>query len=143
MEPRTPSRPDPPSLSPAEWQVMKVFWEHGNLAARDAFALLPSELGWAYPTLKTLLSRLVAKGALGYVQVGNSYLYEPEVSRESCTVRELEEFTDRVFDGKPIPVLSRFLEATELSQDEIERLRALLEEKERSLASTGDREGEA
>ena len=75
----TPREPTP--LSPAEWEIMKIFWDRGPLAARDVYAQLPKKRGWAYKTVKTLLSRLVAKEALAYDQVGNSYLYRPAVDR--------------------------------------------------------------
>ncbi len=80
---RTPTMPDPKNLptalSPAEWEIMKVFWDLGPMAARDVYAALPRDCSWAYKTVKTLLSRLVAKEALAYDQIGNSYLYRPAV----------------------------------------------------------------
>ena len=72
---------DRPALSPAEWEVMKTLWEQGPLDARSVFKALADEREWAYQTVKTLLSRLVAKGAVEYDQVGNSYLYRPAVPR--------------------------------------------------------------
>ena len=84
-----PPRDEPITLSPAEWEIMKIFWEHGPLAARDVYAQLPKKRGWAYKTVKTLLSRLVAKEALAYDQVGNSYLYRPVVDRDRMTRQEV------------------------------------------------------
>ena len=55
-----------PSISNAEWEVMKVLWNRGGLAARDVYAALPEGHGWAIKTVKTLLSRLVAKGVVEY-----------------------------------------------------------------------------
>ena len=52
----------PINLAPTEWEVMKILWDRGPLAARDVFAALPPEIEWAYKTVKTLLARLVAKG---------------------------------------------------------------------------------
>ena len=48
-------------LTPAEWEIMKVFWERGDLAARDVFASLPNSNAWAYKTVKTLLSASLPK----------------------------------------------------------------------------------
>lgn len=64
-----------PSISNAEWEIMKIFWDKGPMEARDVFAAIPENHGWAYKTVKTLLSRLVAKGTLDYDLIGNSYLY--------------------------------------------------------------------
>lgn len=119
------------ALSPAEWEVMKVLWEQGPLAARDVFAALPHENQWAYKTVKTLLSRLVAKGALDYQQIGNSYLYRPAVQREDMTRQEVRSVFERIRGIALSPVLAHFLEEAHLSEQEIQQLRKLLEEKGR------------
>lgn len=125
----------PPSLSNAEWEVMKPVWDQGPLPARDIYAALPDGHGWAYKTVKTLLSRLVAKGALEYEQVGNAYVYRAVYSRERMTSKEVSGFLDRVLDGALEPVLARFIETTDLSEDEIAKLRDLLDRKARQTES--------
>lgn len=120
-----------PSLSAAEWEVMKVFWDRGALAARDVFPALPHGHGWAYKTVKTLLSRLVAKGALTYEQIGNSYLYRPAHGRESLVRKEVKGFVERVLEGSLSPVVVGFIEDARLSRSDIEHLREILDRKER------------
>jgi len=120
----------PPSLSHAEWQVMKPLWDAGPLPARDVYAALPRGHRWAYRTVKTLLSRLVAKGAIEYEQIGNSYLYKPAFSREQMTRREIKGFLDRVLDGSLSPILTHFIDDADLTEEEIARLRRLLDKKE-------------
>ena len=128
-----PTSPQLPDLSPAEWDVMKVVWECGEAAARDIFAALPEEKGWAIKTVKTLLARLVAKGALDYAEVGNSYLYRAAYSREELTQYEVAGFVDRVLDGAPAPVMASFIRTSDLTSADIERLRALLDSKDAEL----------
>ena len=77
------------ALSPAEWEVMKTLWDGGPLDARGVFAALPGGRKWAFQTVKTLLSRMVVKGAVAYDQVGNSYLYRAAVAREDLTRHEV------------------------------------------------------
>jgi len=124
-----PPREDPTSLSPAEWEIMKVFWDHGPLAARDVFARLPKKLGWAYKTVKTLLSRLVAKEALAYDQVGNSYLYRAAVQREHMTRQEVRSVFQRLISEACSPVLAQFIDEANLSDAEIRELKRRLDEK--------------
>lgn len=120
------------SISGAEWEVMKIIWEQGPLAARDVYAALPDGKEWAIKTVKTLLSRLVAKGALEYEQIGNSYLYRSAVSREQVTREEMRGFIDRILDGSIGPLLAHFIQEHEnLSDEEVEKLRELLEKKHR------------
>ncbi|MCA9229140.1 MAG: BlaI/MecI/CopY family transcriptional regulator [Planctomycetales bacterium] len=121
------------SLSGAEWEVMKVIWERGPSAARDVYAALPEEVNWASKTVKTLLSRLVAKGALDYEQIGNSYLYRAVVERSQMTRHEVRGVLGRVMGAAVSPVLANFIEEAELSDKEIGQLKKLLDSKRREL----------
>lgn len=127
-----PERNSLPPLAPAEWEVMKILWEHGPLAARDVFARLPKQRGWAYKTVKTLLSRLVAKKALAYDQVGNSYLYRVAVDREAATRQEVRSVFQRLIGEACSPVLAHFIDEAELSDAEIRQLKRLLDEKRKN-----------
>lgn len=118
-----------PKLSELEWEVMKPLWENGPMAARDIYQAVPDEQDWAYKTLKTMLARLVKKGALTYDQIGNSYLYRPVFSREEITRSTMGSFVDRVFDGALQPFLAYFAEAVD--EDELKLLRAELARIER------------
>lgn len=118
--------PSPPDVTPAEWEVMKVIWEGKPMAARDVFAALPKGHGWAIKTVKTLLSRLVAKGALQYEEVGNSYLYRAACTRDEITREEVRGFVARVLEGSLQPVLAHFVEERDLSREEIQQLQDLL-----------------
>jgi BlaI family penicillinase repressor len=126
----SPKENSTPQLSPAEWEIMKILWEAGPLAARDVFARLPNKRSWAYKTVKTLLSRLVAKGALAYEQIGNSYLYRPAVGREQATRQEVRNVFQRLASEAFSPVLAQFIDEAELSAEEIRELKRLLNEKQ-------------
>lgn len=123
------------SLSGAEWEVMKVIWGHGPLAARDVFAALPDDVSWAYKTVKTLLSRLVAKGALDYEQIGNSYLYRAAIERDQMTRKEMRGVFSRVMGEALSPVLAHFIDEADFSDEEILHLKRLLDQKRHSSQS--------
>ena len=129
----------PPSISNAEWEVIRALWQHGAMAARDVYAALPEGHGWAYKTVKTLLSRLVAKGAVEYEQVGNSYLYRPVYTREQMTRKEVKGFVDRVLEGSLMPLLAHFIEERDLDDEELDQLTRLVEKEGRRSHSTGRR----
>jgi BlaI family transcriptional regulator, penicillinase repressor len=126
-----------PALSPAEWRVMTTLWEQGALDARGVFTAIADEREWAYQTVKTLLSRLVAKGAVEYDQVGNSYLYRPAVPRQEMTQREVQSVFDRVVGAAVSPVLAHFIDEAELTDDDIRKLQKLLEEKRKKRPGSG------
>ena len=96
---------------------------------------LPAENDWAYKTVKTLLARLVAKGALLYEQVGNSYLYRPAVAREQMTRQEVRSLFRRIKGLALSPLLANFIEEADLSDEEIHQLRQLLDEKRKAKSS--------
>ena len=68
-------------LSESEWQIMNALWSGHPATARDLAERFPDEVTWAYTTIKTMLSRLVAKGAVAESKRGNTSVYEPLVSR--------------------------------------------------------------
>ena len=118
-------RTQTPRLSEAEWEVLKPLWARGPMAARDIYAEIPDYRQWAYKTVKTMLARLVKKGALTYDQVGNSYLYRAAYTRDEMTEAATGSFIERVFDGAFRPFVAHFVQGA--SPEELEVLRAELE----------------
>jgi BlaI family penicillinase repressor len=116
-----------PRISDAEWDVMKVLWERGAAPAADVVAALAGHKDWSPRTVKTLLNRLVRKGALEYEVNGRHYLYRARVARDACVRRETRSFLSRVFDGAAAPSLARFIEAADLSGAELRQLRDMLD----------------
>lgn len=119
--------PTVPQISDSEWDVMKVVWEAGPLTAGQIVQKLEGQTDWHPRTIKTLLSRLVKKGAVAMEADGNRYLYRAKVTREACRRHETRSFLSRVFDGAVAPALVHFLKQSELSKDEIAELKSILE----------------
>lgn len=117
----------PPQISDAEWEVMQVLWESSPRTAAEVAEELSGRMAWHPKTVKTLLGRLVKKGALKYKEEGNRYLYRPVFPREKYIAEESRTFLDRVFGGDAAPMLVHFVEHAELSEDDIAELRALLD----------------
>lgn len=113
----------PPQISDAESDVMKVLWETSPLTGSEV-----AERMNAHPkTVKTLLGRLVKKGALKYREENNRFLYRPAFAREEYVAEESKSFLRRVFSGDAAPALIHFVENVELSEDDIRELRDLLD----------------
>ena len=72
--------PSIPRISDAEWAVMEVVWEDPPVTARKVHEALSDERDWTLRTVKTLLARLLDKGALRHEVDGKSYLYSPAIS---------------------------------------------------------------
>jgi len=116
-------------ISPAEWDVMAVVWEAGVATAADVIASLSESHDWSHRTIRTLLARLVDKGALKYSADGKAYLYRPAVTREQCVRHESRSFMNKVFGGDVEALLVHFVEDAQLAPEELERLRRLLASK--------------
>jgi len=123
---------DLPKISEAEWQVMKVLWDKSPLTANEIVEKLANEIDWNPRTIKTLLNRLMNKNALGVQQEGRLYFYYPLVSKEECARLERESLLKRVYNGALQPMLAAFLEEQNLSKQEIEELKQILENKGKS-----------
>ncbi|MGA3179277.1 MAG: BlaI/MecI/CopY family transcriptional regulator [Verrucomicrobiota bacterium] len=118
-------------ISESEWQVMSLVWGRSPIAAGEIVEALSPRTGWHSRTIRTLLDRLVRKGALRASPDGKRYLYEPRLSMEACVRQESRSFLRRVFAGEPAPMLLHLVREAKLSHEEIKELKRLLSEKEK------------
>lgn len=115
-------------ISEAESLVMEVLWQKHPLAAEDVVAALSRSQQWQEATIKTLLNRLLNKGAIEAARDGRRYLYSPVLKRESWLLEESQGLLQRLFDGRVAPLVAHFSEQRRLSKKDIAELRKLIEE---------------
>jgi predicted transcriptional regulator len=115
-------------ISEAEHAVMEVLWEQQPLTAAEVAERAGPKRGWSVHTVKTLLSRLLAKGAITHEANGRRFLYRPAIEREAYVGRESEKLLDRLFGGRVTPLIAHLAERRSLSADDIAELEALLKE---------------
>ena len=114
-------------ISEAEAVVMEVLWQQAPRSADDVVAAL-AHRDWAEPTIKTLLNRLLTKGAITAERDGRRYLYRPLLQRQAWVAAQSQDFIGRVFEGRVAPLVAHFSEQGRLSADDIAELRRLLED---------------
>jgi BlaI family penicillinase repressor len=110
---------------------MDVLWQKSPQVVREIVEQLAIRKHWHPSTSRTLLRRLVQKGAVKVHQGRRPFLYEPLVSRAECARLESKSLLQRVFGGKPVDMLVQLVEDTPLTPEDIERLKRLLSRKER------------
>jgi predicted transcriptional regulator len=115
-------------ISEAESIVMDVLWRQQPLAAEDVVAALADSQQWQEATIKTLLNRLLKKGAIKASKDGRRYLYTPVLQRQAWMLGESQGLLERLFDGRVAPLVAHFSEHRKLSRKDIAELRKLLEE---------------
>jgi predicted transcriptional regulator len=113
-------------LTESEWQIMNALWRQHPATARELADNLPDDNQWAYTTIKTLLSRLVAKAAVSERKRGNTSVYEPLVSRDNARGSALGALINQAFGGAIEPFLSFLARDQKLTGKQRRQLEQLL-----------------
>lgn len=122
--------PDIPSITEAELIVMEVLWRTSPIATEDVVAALSRSSDWQEPTVKTLLNRLLNKGAISAEKEGRRYLYSPVLKREQWLSIESAGLLDRLFGGRVAPLVAHFSKQRKLTRKDIAELKRLISELE-------------
>src|SRR5687767_14062735 len=104
-------------ISDAEWDVMEAVWNRGQSTAADVIESLAGARGWNHRTIRTLLARLVEKGALAYEVEGHRYLYRPAVTRQRCVRQQSRSFLEKVFAGDVGSLLVHFVQEADMTPE--------------------------
>ena len=120
--------PDRPiAISEAESRVMELLWRQSPQTSEEIVTALLQPTGWHEKTIRTLLSRLLGKGAVIADRDGRRYLYSPTLTREQWQSQESRSLFDRVFGGRLSPLLVHFSSHEKLSAKDVAELRKLLD----------------
>ena len=113
-------------ISEAEQAVMEVLWHDSPLGAAEVAERVDPSRRWSDRTVKTLLSRLLAKGVLAHEEDGRRYLYRPTIAREDFVAQESGRLIDRMFGGRITPLVAHLAERDRLTPADIEEIEKLL-----------------
>ena len=115
-------------ISDAEHIVMEILWRDAPLTANVVAQRISASQSWTLPTVKTLLSRLLAKGALSAEAEGRRFLYRPIMKRSDYVAGDVRRLVDRLFGGKLSPLVAHLAERDALTAQDISEIEALLAE---------------
>ena len=115
------------NISDAESQVMHVLWLRQPQSADEIAQALAGQQDWQLATVKTLLNRLLGKGAVAAVRQGRRYLYAPVLQREDWLRAQSLGLVDRLFGGHLAPLVAHFSSHRKLKKADLDALRALLD----------------
>lgn len=118
----------PERISEAEHAVMEVLWDTHPTSASNVCDKICEERGWGLATVKTLLSRLVAKGAISTKPDGRRFLYSPLIERNDYVGGESRRLVDRLFNGRPASLFAHLAKQEALTEDDLREIEALLKE---------------
>lgn len=115
-------------LTDSEWIVMNALWRETPASVREVLERIEPQTGWAYTTVKTMLTRLAEKGLVHTSRRGNAILFEPAISREQARRSALRSLLDKAFDGAFGSLLQHLLAEERLSPRDKQKLADLLGE---------------
>lgn len=115
-------------ISEAEHAVMEALWDTSPLTAADVCEKVCVSRDWSMPTVKTLLSRLVTKGAVDTEADGRRFLYSPTIARSDYVGHESRRMVDRLFGGSPASLFAQLVESEALTDEDLVEIERLLKE---------------
>ena len=118
-------------ITEAEHAVMEALWARSPLTAAEVCEAVCEPRGWSLATVKTLLSRLVAKDAVTTEPDGKRFLYSPAIVRADYLGGESRRLVDRLFGGRAAPLFAHLAEEEALSDADIAEIEKLLDELKR------------
>jgi len=116
------------NISDAESVVMQALWRRAPRSAEEIVGEVAGPNGWSEATVKTLINRLLKKGAIAATPDGRRYLYRPKVAREAYVEAQSQGLLDRLFEGRLAPLVSHFSQGGKLSAEDIAELKKLIGE---------------
>ena len=114
------------SLSNMEWKLMNQLWDGAPMTLMQLTHALEADTGWTKHTVITMLTRLEAKGAVRWEQVGRARQYSPVIAREDARREETASFLDRVYGGKLGLMMSALVDDHALTKEDIDELSEIL-----------------
>lgn len=126
-------------LTDNEWIVMRAVWASGRVTVRVVLDAVEADTGWAYSTVKTMMTRLVEKGFLSARREGAATVFEPLVTQRDARRRALGDFLDRAFDGTLGGLVEHLVGERRLNRKDREALRRLIEDEVRRGSSKDER----
>ena len=118
-----------PKISDSEWEVMKIIWSKEEATANEIIDNLKGKQEWKNTTIKSLINRLLNKEAIGFRKSGKEYFYYPLISEEECIKEESQSFLKKVFNGSLNEMVLNLVKSEKLTQEDINELRDILNNK--------------
>lgn len=116
-------------ITPAEWQVMRIIWTLGHSTSSQIIDILQQKVDWKPATIKTLLRRLVEKGALKTTKQGRAFIYTPLIKEQITMNEAADQLFSSICEMHLGSTLDHVIESATLSKNDIKRLQDLLRKK--------------
>jgi predicted transcriptional regulator len=118
-------------LTDLQLAIMKEIWSRGTATVTDVHEALIGSSALAKKTVGTMMARLEKQGFLAHYAEGREFIYEPTVTRYEVARAKMRNALDNLFGGSLPALVSHALEAKDVAEGDVERVRALIAEWEK------------
>lgn len=115
-------------LSPSETEILRLVWQLGQPSVQEVCEALPAARQITYATVQTMLRRLEKKGYLRHESRGKAHVFIPAVRKDQVLGSAVRSFLDKLFGGDAVPLVQYLAENKHITTDDVEQLKALLNE---------------
>ncbi len=119
------------SIAETEWRVMEVLWSRPNSTIGEIKGAL-SGSGWSDSTIKTLVRRLVQKGAVAIDDSAGQFRYLPMVNENECKLKETKSLINRIYHGSVKMLMASLASESKLTEAETRQLMEIIDKMEES-----------
>ena len=117
-------------ITGSELEVMKLLWRAEDaLPVTEIREKLQKAKGWEPATIKTLISRLVSKGAVRQ-EKRKVYFYSPVITEKEYSAWATEDLITRLYNGSARDLVAALVNSDGLSQDDLDELRQMFKVEE-------------
>lgn len=113
------------TLFESESKVMEIIWEKSPISAKEISMIAAERIGWNKNTTYTVIKKLEAKGFIQRKDPG--FICIPLVSKNQIQKMEATSLVRKVFGGSRKALFSALLEDEPLTEEEVDELRKLID----------------
>jgi len=124
-----------PGPTEKEMEILSILWKEGASTVRDVNSIMNLREETGYTTTLKLMQIMYEKGLLKRDTSSKTHVYFPASSQEKVQTQVLGNMVNRVFDGSAEKLMMRVLSSQKVSADELEKLKKLIQDKEREIKS--------
>ena len=124
------AKTDSSPLTDAQRQIMEIVWERGEVTVSEVRDALVEKRDLARNTVQTMIVRLEEKGWLKHREQGRTFVYSAKRPRTVSLGAKVSQMVDRLFAGSPEELVTALLDYRDISPEEIERIRAMIDKAE-------------
>lgn len=116
-------------------RVLRILWKRGDGTVHEVLEEFPAAERPAYTTILHVLRTLERRGLVAHVKQQRQHRYRPLVQADEVETGVVQSLLSRVFSGSAHRLVARLLETAPIDPDELESIRALIQQREAELAS--------